>query len=321
MLLIKIPSRIHITLIAMHNCDIRKNGGIGFSIDDEDSFIKAKTSKKENSISNNTHIPDRKKSEILNILNNIRDMYSFEHCVEIELSKSTRFHIGLGTGTAITLACIESLFLVNKREYNQEEIVCLSRRGGTSGIGVNTYFSGGFVFDAGTKIDNKNHRPSSGVSGSFSLPTLICSRDMPDWKVCILHPANISGIEGVRESDFFEKTCPIEKNESYMACYYSVFGVLASIIDSDYALFAKSINNLQKTEWKKSEIKANEGIEAKIEYLISQGADCVGLSSIGPSLYFFGNDLEKIKKDFIDRYGWHGFITRPNNSGRTLCWS
>lgn len=321
MLVIKIPARIHVTLIAMHDCRIRKNGGIGFSVKNEMNFIKAKISKEVVITPADLLASNKKIKFIENKLRAVREDLSLKFGVEIDLSNINDFHIGLGTGTSVTLACIESLLLLNGVEYTKELLVKLSGRGGTSGVGVNTYFGGGVSLDIGVKADGKKHQPSSSQLSEVVVPTLVYSGRMPEWEFCVVYPRSGTKIEGENENKFFNRVCPIDDSEAYKACYYSLFGVLGSIIDSNYDAFAQAINNIQGTKWKASEIDAHEGTREKMNYLLSLGADCVGLSSIGPSLYFFGKDLKFIEEKFTKLYEWDSFFTKPDNSGRVICWS
>ncbi|KUM51964.1 hypothetical protein AR688_01220 [Rheinheimera sp. EpRS3] len=305
----------------MHDCRIRKNGGIGFSIKNERNFIKAKISREVIVTPADSALSIRKLKYIEDRLHTVKEELSLKYGVEIDLSNINDFHIGLGTGTSVTLACIESLLLLNGVEYTKDLLVKFSGRGGTSGVGVNTYFGGGVSLDIGVKADGKKHQPSSSQQSEVVVPTLVYSGSMPEWEFCVVHPRNGIKIEGENENKFFDRVCPIDDDEAYKACYYSLFGVLGSIIDSNYDAFTHSINSIQRTKWKASEIDAHYGAREKMDYLLSLGADCVGLSSIGPSMYFFGKDLEFIKEKFTKLYDWESFISRPDNAGRVICWS
>ncbi|WP_369510459.1 GHMP family kinase ATP-binding protein, partial [Escherichia coli] len=78
-------------------------------------------------------------------------------------------HVGMGSGTGIRLACIEALLALNEVSLPQEELVRLSERGGTSGIGIKTYFDGGLVLDLGVRNDNAGYAPS-GLIRPKALP-------------------------------------------------------------------------------------------------------------------------------------------------------
>ncbi|OBP13777.1 hypothetical protein A5320_17855 [Rheinheimera sp. SA_1] len=319
MLTINIPSRIHITLIAMHECDLRKNGGIGFSIQNMGAQAKFYTSQENNVTIENRKENCKKSMEIENILNNICKFMNLNKFVEIHVSNLPDFHSGLGSGTSLILACIEGLLIINDVTYEDRDLINLSNRGGTSGIGIQTYFTGGFILDVGVNSNNTRHLPSSYAENISQLPSVIHRSPMPAWKVGVVIPDVFSKIDGEIEMNFFNRVCPIQKNEALEACYLSVFGVTAAIVDNNYNSFVKSISRIQKTRWKNEEINEHSLASQQIEYLLHLGADCAGMSSVGPALYFFAKNISEIKSNFIDRYGGYGFVSDMNNTGRTVC--
>src|SRR5262245_7165104 len=52
-------------------------------------------------------------------------------------------HCGFGVTTAAVIGTLEGLAALAGEEMSAEDLVAASRRGGASGIGINTYFSGG----------------------------------------------------------------------------------------------------------------------------------------------------------------------------------
>lgn len=144
--------RVHITLIGMGN-GIRINGGVGFSISDPKIHLEILKSKSTNTIIDK-RLEQLNKSEnesLIRKLNAICIKYNFQNTLSGKIISKALPHSGLGTGTIITLGFIEGLFLLNNEPYSEDLIIYLSKRGSTSGIGINTYFKGGFVCDLGKK--------------------------------------------------------------------------------------------------------------------------------------------------------------------------
>ena len=66
-------------------------------------------------------------------------------------------------------------------------------------------------------------------------------------------------------------------------------------MESDFDVFCKSIDSIQYTKWKSLErnLYGKELMTAE-SIIRNAGAKCVGMSSLGPLLYFFGDDIDVI---------------------------
>lgn len=207
-------------------------------------------------------------------------------------------HVGFGSSTMAYMACTEALFLLNNKNVEADDVISQSRRGGTSGIGINTYFKGGFIFDAGVKNNDKQlFMPSSSfVINDHAKPLLLKHVNLPHWELGICIPP-ISPKTENEEKLFFQDNCPIEKNAVDETLYEAVYGIIPSLIEKDFQVFCKTIDAIQQTRWKSLE-RNLYGVELiEIEnYIRKAGAQCVGMSSFGPLLYFFGKNLDFIIK-------------------------
>lgn len=323
LLRIKAFPRIHITLIGMNKDGYRVNGGIGFSISsptlnmsfDPDSSICVFDKRSQGFTT----------KELVRLNNHLNNVMHDEHLSEGFLcvieDGQVPSHFGFGSSTMVYLSCIEALLIINKREYTNDVVVNLSGRGGTSGIGINTYFNGCFVFDTG--IVNQGERqfaPSSAfVSENRIKPLLLKNVKLPQWELGICIPS-ISPKTESDEKAFFHTNCPIEKEAVEKILYESVYGITSSLLETDFDTFCKSVDALQQTKWKKMERDIYGKELVHTETLIRHaGARCVGMSSLGPLLYFFGEGLDGIVKQVnAELLGCRCFKTSFNNSGRIL---
>jgi beta-ribofuranosylaminobenzene 5'-phosphate synthase len=290
-------SRVHLTLIGMNNDGYRINGGIGFSISTPiihsyfEEFEGAEIIDERE-----MKFTDQEKFRLKHTLNESINRFNLKKGIKCTIRGDILPHCGLGSNTAIYMSCIEGLFLLNGRSYKHNDIVALSKRGGTSGIGINTYFHGGFVFDVGIK--NKNEQlfnPSSVANRNGEKPLVIHKCKLPDWEIGICIPKYISSKSEQEEVDFFKNNCPIDKILVKNVLYEAVYGITSSIIENDYEVFCKSVDAIQSTQWKYMERslygKDLMELEQKIKNL---GADSVGMSSLGPTLFFTGKNISEI---------------------------
>ena len=322
MISIKTFSRKHLSLISLHNDGYRKNGGFGFSISEPSLIISGDiTSKFEIIDYRKNGFTEEQKIKLIEILENIYTKKRFTQQCIIEIKGDVPSHKGFGSGTSIRLACVELLYLLNKSLYTPTEIVKESLRGGTSGIGINTYFKGGFVFDIGHSERNNIFLPSNALETSEHVyPLVLLEENMPNWDIGICIPNNISSLSEKEEKIFFQETCPIEPHQSYESLYHIVFGLIGAIKENNIEVFAKALQNLQNSKWKDSERNIYKGnIQVVEQKLYDCGALGVGMSSLGPSLFFIGKDMDKIisksKKLLPD---CKIFKTKTNNSGRII---
>jgi beta-ribofuranosylaminobenzene 5'-phosphate synthase len=228
------------------------------------------------------------------------------------------FHSGLGVGTALLLGCIEALFLVNQVNIKSEELTPLSSRGGTSGIGINSYFLGGMILDLGKKNDSTSHKPSS-VQSFPDEPLLLKRINFPDWELGLILPPSKSLNHKEGEVKFFQAHTPISKEDAYESCYLSFFGAFASVMENDYEGFCLSITKIQKTYWKSKEI-ANQSKETinLLNRLQLTGTCYAGMSSMGPGLYILTDDPKLLFENLNLHSNYKYINLKACNSGRRI---
>ena len=323
MLKIKAFPRIHVTLIGMNREGYRINGGIGFSM--ASPTLNMRFEADEGICVLDKRTQGFSKNELARLNNHLMKVMKDEHLAEgfrcVIEDCQIHSHFGFGTSTMAYLSCIEALLIINKRVYTNDDVVKFSGRGGTSGIGISTYFKGGFVFDTGvTNNADRDLTPSSCFKGDdYRKPLIFKNISLPGWEMGICIPPIQNKTED-EEKVFFEKNCPIEQNAVENVLYESVYGISSSLLENDFNTFCKSVDSIQETKWKSLE-RDLYGAELKeVESLIRKaGAKCVGMSSLGPLLYFFGEDIDGIvARVNADLTGGKCYKTSLNNSGRIL---
>ena len=253
------------------------------------------------------------------IIKNAQDNLSINGNICVEIEGDLMTHYGMGTGTSIRLACLEGLVYLYQQSINRAKLVELSGRGGTSGIGINTYFDGGLIFDLGVRPDSPRFEPSS-IARQTSLPLVLNRLELPPLKIGLCIPNNIQPKSQQEEIDFFKKNTPIDQVESYKALYHCLFGFYAAIMDNDMEAMGKAIINIQKCDWKRRERDLYGKKLIKLEELLYQlGAVCVGMSSLGPMLYFFAQEkvYPIISNEMLSKE-CDIHITSFSNSGRIV---
>jgi beta-ribofuranosylaminobenzene 5'-phosphate synthase len=314
--------RIHICLLSMHEGGYRKNGGLGFAIDLPSYLVTCEISANRSlSYDPKCAISERDLTRLAQAID--RTLYTAKDRnigYDIRIAANFKSHIGLGNGTALTLACCEAVSVCNRLNLSDAVLVGLSERGGASGIGIETYFHGGFVFDLGIKASESTFRSSEDNIPTRKKPLTLTRQQLSEWKVGVCIPKKLESISYEEESTFFKETCPLPAQEVYQAIHEALFGCLAGVIEHDFDVFCEAINALQRSTWKAKEIKLHGTSVVNLrECILEAGAKAVGMSSFGPVLYFFAHDLTTVMNTCIAQIpDCDFFVAGIRNNGRTI---
>jgi beta-ribofuranosylaminobenzene 5'-phosphate synthase len=317
---VEVSGRIHLGLISMHANAVRRNGGIGFAVTAPKAVIEIRQSKQ-------VRLRDERrsgftKSEIAQVEDTVKRAIAQDQLgfgADVRITGELRTHAGMGSGTALRLGILEGIYYLYNVAVTREHLIKRSRRGGTSGIGINTYFSGGLVLDLGVPQDGLPYGPSSRAKATRS-PTALPVLQIPEWRLCLCVPRSVPLKTEEEEVEFFARAAPLSPASSFQAAYEALFNVYASVVEADYSAFCGSIDAMQQTEWKAKEWReysaALRMLRAKLLHL---GADCVGMSSLGPMLFCFGNAscLSKIERN-AEALDCDVICTKASNRGRSV---
>ena len=303
----------------MHSGEYRINGGVGFAIDAPACNLVFDIAHDFVVDDKRSHpLADEEQAKLVSILQVEKQRWSFSKAIAIKINGSMPTHSGFGSSTAITLGCLEALHVLNDSMPSMTELIKTSGRGGTSGVGIHTYFSGGCVFDLGRVIEGKPHVPSHKAS-VFPLPLMLDHLPMPEWDIGICIPP-IPHKSQAEELAFFKRVCPIPKEDAYEAIYHALFGIYAAIREGNKVMFGQAVQAIQECAWKKAE-RSEYGAELMTieQALYDSGADAVGMSSLGPGLFFLAEDVASVIEQMRQKMPeCECLMTRPMNSGRKL---
>ena len=314
------PTRIHLTLLNMSSDGYRANGGIGFFINE--LYTTVTLSHAEHNIledKRTCHSSPFPTKRFIEWLTEFLQQEAITHKFSITISGNVPSHYGFGLSTSIRMSVVEGIYKLIGKEVDKETIIQTSHRGGTSGIGVHGYFTGGFVFDLGHN-SRTHHMPSRSGESASHLPLLLATTPMPNWQIGIAIPKNITTKTFEEEVQFFNTNCPIQPASVYETTYHALFGALASVKSDDFNEFCNAIKSIQQQEWKSAERSLYPKLTAIENILYAAGANAVGMSSLGPSLYFLAHDVSTViqKSHALLNDSALLLLTTPNNSGREI---
>ncbi len=308
---VRTPSRLHITLIDLNGAIGRIDGGVGLTIDEPYVMISAEESEEiavEGGINTSRFASAAEK------------MMEVFGCggLSIEVISDIKPHVGLGSGTQISLAVGKAYSEIYGLDLSIRRIAEIMGRGGTSGIGVAAFEFGGFIVDGGhSKREKSDFLPSS-ASKARPAP-LIARHDFPDWKVVVAVP-ELSGVYGTKEVNLFREACPIPLEDVREICHLVLMKLLPGVVEADLDEVAYAIRRIQQLGFKRAEVERyGDLIKGCFDI-----ADCIGMSSTGPAVYAItDSDAAEIAKDlksyFAERsLGCDVFVTRARNRGAEI---
>jgi beta-RFAP synthase len=177
----------------------------------------------------------------------------------------------------------------NNLNLNIHEISKLLGRGKRSGIGVETFSSGGFVVDSGKK------------KGSKFPPSKILRINWPkDWNIILLSDTNLEGLSGKKEQQEFSNLKKLTLNYVEENCFNVLMRIIPGIVEKDFNTFVTGIqkiqNNMSKIFYGSSQSFSSKGISSIFKLLKSQKILGYGQSSWGPTGFIFCKNLKEKKK-------------------------
>lgn len=316
-----VPSRVHLTLIDLGRTGYRRNGGVGFGITAPRSnltFAPHTTVDLSDLASCGWRAAEIESlNKRLNGVMRQRQLEQGARLIDVQLPER---HSGFGTGTAVALASLESLFLLNDLRVTPEFLRAHCGRGGASGIGLSSYFTGGFILDAGRRFSPAPIVGSDATDKVNETPLEIVRLDMAEWPIGVLIPPRVRKVSLEQEHAFFSQRLPLPDIDVFETTYHALFGALVAVSCGDYGAFCTSINALQCCAWKRSEIDLYGTVVRECAmHLASIGCDAVAMSSIGPALIFWARDFDAVFAAAEREYGASALLKAfPDNRGRVV---
>ncbi|MGC9516787.1 MAG: beta-ribofuranosylaminobenzene 5'-phosphate synthase [Methanomicrobiales archaeon] len=333
-MIIKTPSRLHLTLIDMNGAYGRIDGGVGITIENPQLVLEAESIPEKNieiifdssnkeSSNLNKDLRNNYIFKIESAANKMSDFLNIGHGFKFTVKKLYLSHSGLGSGTQLSLAVGKAVVNISGEEVKTQQIAKIVGRGGTSGIGVAAFDYGGFLVDGGHEKSQKaDFLPSS--ASSASPPPVIARYNFPeDWKIILAIPNIDDRVSGLKEINIFQEYCPIPLKEVQKLSHLILMKMMPAVLEKDLDSFGFSVNQIQEVGFKKIELKLQNPVIKKImDNMRSSGADGVGMSSFGPTIYAVADtnikDIEKAALESMEDIGGKIIKTKAHNQGAII---
>jgi beta-ribofuranosylaminobenzene 5'-phosphate synthase len=297
LIIVRAFPRIHVALADLGRATARAYGGAGFALEGPAFAVSASISDEQSLIGFDS-LDDQAYREVQDALARLEAHVGRGMPYEFVLQGRVRQHVGLGTKTALILATLQAATRVSGPELPMSVLQLLSGRGGASGVGINTFFTGGLVLDSGHRQGSvPDLFPSSARTPSEIPPVTARLPVPPTWRFRLFLPLG-RRVSGWEEKDFFESAIPVARAEVLETIALLFNGLAPAIATEDLGALASCLSALHQTGFKKRELEAQtEEVRALLAEASALGP--AGLSSLGPLVYAVYADGEV--PDGLDR--------------------
>jgi beta-RFAP synthase len=203
---------------------------------------------------------------------------------EITVQRAPPTHVGLGTGTQLSLAVATGLArFLNRPQPTAAELAHSTGRGKRSAIGTHGFLGGGLIVDAGK-------------SPEATLGELADRRDVPaDWRVVLIRANNEAGLSGGQETSAFAQLPPVPIETTEQLWQITRDQMLPAVERSDCRAFGEAVYQFGTLAGECfSSVQggpfASPQAARLVESIRQFGIPGVGQSSWGPTLFAITGD-------------------------------
>ena len=236
----------------------------------------------------------------------------------IEVKRVIPAHVGLGSGTQISLALAAALSRLYGLDLETRQMAGLLKRGMRSGIGIGAFDTGGFLVDGGR---GEHDAP----------PPVIAQRDFPDaWRVLLIFDPRGPGIHGAQELAAFQELPAFPAQHAAELCRLVLMQVLPALAEEDCERFGTAIGRIQQVVGDhfapaQSGRFASQDVAEVLAWLEGQGLCGVGQSSWGPTGFAILDGeamarqvLDAARSRYAERSNLSFLITCARNQGSEI---
>ena len=309
--IVKTPARLHLGLIDMNGDLGRMFGGLGVGIDHPNVTLEAQNSP-------NFVIKGQEVELAKCIAQKFFSTYHLQPKANINVVEAIPPHIGLGSGTQLSIALAVALAKLFDVKASVPELAVAMGRANRTTVGTTIFQVGGFVVDGGKNQKTQN------------FPPLIYRQPFPtEWRFVVAVPNAKEGLSNSEENHAFQKLTKMPSEDVGQICRLLMLKLLPSLAEYDIEAFGDALTKIQV-------LTGNHFAQAQcgtysspaaaecIEFMKKSGAHGVGQSSWGPALYAVvkkeqaKQTLAQVKAYLYRGVGGEAFIAKANNRGATI---
>lgn len=209
-------------------------------------------------------------------LNLLCEALNVSNKVHVDIETAIPEHVGLGSGTQMSLAIGSALNSLYGLGLSIRDIAAITERGLRSGIGIGIFEQGGLVVDGGR--GEKTITPP--ILAHLAIPS--------DWRFILVFDSRGQGLHGQQEIQAFKTLPPFPQQEAARLCYLLLMQGLPAVAENDLEKFGDVITQLQQSVGEhfaaaQGGVFTSQEVAEAMHWLTQQGAVGIGQTSWGPT--------------------------------------
>jgi beta-RFAP synthase len=263
------PARLHLGFLDLSGALGRRYGSLGLTIEGFRTRIGVRPAA---AVSATGPSADRARRCALQL----QQALGLRQGVQIAVHEAIPGHLGLGSGTQLSLAVGTAISRLYGLDADTGDIAALTERGARSGIGIGSFDHGGFLMDGGRGNSDRS-------------PPLIARLPFPEeWRVVLLLDARGQGLHGRQEVQAFRRLPPFPSGQAADLCRLALMQILPALAECDLPPFAAGIAELQRVVGDyfapaQGGRFTSDAVADALSWAEQQGFTGVGQSSWGPT--------------------------------------
>ena len=263
------PARLHMGFIDLSGSLDRHFGSIGIALNEHATRLSLTSGEKRVITGPSAERADKCLTLMCQALN-VSDKLT------VNIETAIPEHIGLGSGTQMSLAIGSALNAYYGLGLGVRDIAALMDRGLRSGIGIGIFERGGLVVDGG--------RGEKTIT-----PPVIVHLDIPtSWRFILVLDKRGQGLHGQQEIEAFKVLPPFPRHEVERLCYLLMMKGLPAVAENNIVDFGNVISQLQGSVGEhfaaaQGGVFTSPEVAVAMKWLAQQGAVAIGQTSWGPT--------------------------------------
>lgn len=285
-------ARLHLGFLDLNGGLGRRFGSMGLAIDGFRTRLTATPAATVTASGPSAHRAQAHAAQVIGTL-------GLETGVHIAVHEAIPGHLGLGSGTQLSLAVGVAVTQLNGVELPSATVAGIADRGARSGIGIGSFDQGGFILDGG-------RGPGDGT------PPVISRMPYPeDWRVVLVLDARGEGLHGVEEKAAFGRLPPFPGDQAAHLCRLALMQILPAVAEARLEPFARGVAEVQRAVG--DHFAAAQGgrytspaVAEVLRWAEARGFAGVGQSSWGPTGFVLtasADDAEDLVRAARRRFG------------------
>jgi beta-RFAP synthase len=338
---VKAHARLHFGFIDPDGSSGRKFGSIGLAIDEPSTIIEATPADRLEAVG-------QERGRVFTLARQFLRHYHLRQGVRISVTATIPAHAGLGSGTQLALSVAHALARLFSIQAGVRELAAVMGRGHRSGIGIAAFEQGGFIVDAGHRVNTTAKVvPSSACQapGSESQtpnpkpqtrrldlvpPTTVRYPFPKEWTFVVVIPRVAHGLTGAKETHAFDRLAGRPAAAAGRLSRILLMQMLPAVLERDPVVFGESLTRIQRIVggWFRpvqgGTFATTQGAEL-VRVMRRAGALGTGQSSWGPAVYGLAKDqgmatsiMDKMRKVVPAKIDADIFLAKASNRGAAI---